>query len=147
MIRSVRHTGLVVRDIERSVSFYSALGLKVWQREVETGPFIDAVVGIPGVRLEWAKLRVPDGPLLELLQYHSHPDGQSLCAAPSNRLGCSHVAFTVDDLSATCALVGRLGGSMINPPAEAPGGKVRVVYCHDPDGILIELVEELGPHD
>ena len=50
MILNQRHTGLVVRDIERSIRFYGALGLKVWRRETETGPFIDAVVGIPGVQ-------------------------------------------------------------------------------------------------
>lgn len=146
MIRNTRHTGLVVRDLERSVSFYQALGLKVWKREVETGHFIDAVVGIPNVKLEWAKLQAPDGSLVELLQYHSHPCSQPVSPAVSNHLGCSHIAFTVDDLSAACALVGRLGGSMVNPPAAAPGGGVRVAYCHDPDGILMELVEELDSH-
>ncbi|MBM3393087.1 MAG: glyoxalase [Betaproteobacteria bacterium] len=146
MIRNTRHTGLVVRDLARSISFYQALGLKVWKREVETGSFIAAVVGIPDVRLEWAKLRAPDGTLVELLQYHSHPRSQPVRPAASNQLGCSHIAFTVDDLSAACALVGRLGGSMVNPPARAPGGKVRVAYCHDPDGILMELVEELDGH-
>ena len=95
------------------------------------------------MRLEWAKLRAPDGSLVELLQYHSHPEHRPVEIAPSNRLGCSHIAFTVDDLAATCALIGRLGGSTVNPPAEAPGGDVRVAYCHDPDGILMELVEEV----
>lgn len=146
MIRNTRHTGLVVRDVERSIAFYEALGLKVLKRELETGSFIDTVVGISGARLEWAKLRAPDNSLVELLQYHSHPDNRPVSPAPSNRLGCSHIAFTVDDVSATCALICRLGGSMVNPPAEAPGGKVRVAYCHDLDGILMELVEELDSH-
>ena len=146
MIRNTRHTGLVVRDLERAIAFYEALGLTVWKHELESGPFIDTVVGIPGARLEWAKLRAPDDSLVELLQYHSHPECRPVIPAPSNRLGCSHVAFTVDDLPATCALICRLGGSMVNPPAPAPGGKVRVAYCHDPEGILMELVEELDRH-
>ena len=146
MIRNTRHTGLVVRDLERSVSFYQALGLKVWKREIETGSFIETVVGIPNVKLEWAKLRAPDGSLLELLQYHSHPLSQPVVPAASNHLGCSHIAFTVDDLSAISALIGHLGGSMVNPPVAAPDGRVRVAYCHDPDGILMELVEELDSH-
>ena len=143
MIRNTRHTGLVVRDLERSLAFYQALGLQLWKREMETGSFIETVVGIPGVHLEWAKLRAMDGSLVELLQYHSHPDHRLVEPVPSNRLGCSHIAFTVDDLVATCALIGRLGGSTVNPPAKAPGGDVRVAYCHDPDGILMELVEEV----
>lgn len=142
MIRNTRHTGLVVRDLERSLAFYQALGLQFWMREMETGSFIETVVGIPGVQLEWAKLRAPDGSTVELLQYRSHPEYRPVETAPSNRLGCSHIAFTVYDLEATCALVVLLGGSTVNQPAEAPGGKVRVAYCHDPDGILMELVEE-----
>ena len=146
MIRNLRHTGLVVRDLERAVTFYEALGLKVWRRETECGDFIDTVVGIAGVRIEWAKLEAPDGSLVELLQYHSHPDDGLRQNAHSNRLGCSHIAYTVDDLASTCLMVSRLGGSVINPPAKAPNGKVRVAYCHDLDGILMELVEELDSH-
>lgn len=145
MITKIRHTGLVVRDLERAIQFYEALGLKVWRREEERGPFIDAVVGIASVRLEWAKLHVPDGSLVELLQYHSHPDTQLLADAPSNRLGCSHIAFTVNDIDGTCKEIARLGGSVVNPPALAPGGLVRVAYCHDPDGILMEVVAEAFP--
>lgn len=144
MIRATRHTGLVVRDLEQSLHFYQALGLALWKRETESGPFIDTVVGIPGVTLEWAKLRLPDGSLLELLQYHSHPETRPVENAPSNRLGCSHVAFTVENLTAACERVRQLGGTLVNPPVTAPGGAVRVAYAHDPDGILMELVEELG---
>ena len=143
MIRNMRHTGLVVRNIECSLAFYQALGLHVWRREKESGPFIEAVVGLPCVCLEWAKLRAPDGSLVELLQYHSHPMSLPRGLTPSNHLGCSHIAFTVDSLQAVCALVEDLGGSTVNPPARAPDGKVCVAYCYDPDGILIELVEEL----
>jgi len=32
----------------------------------------------------------------------------------------------------------------VNPPTIAPGGLVRVAYCHDPDGILMEVVEEIA---
>lgn len=144
MILNKRHTGLVVRDLEQSIQFYEALGLKVWRREEESGPFIDTVVGIPGVRIEWAKMKCTDGSMVELLQYHSHPDAQPLVAAPSNRLGCSHVAYTVDDIAQTCQEIVRLGGSVVNPPALAPGGLVKVAYCHDPDGILLEVVEEIA---
>jgi len=135
MILNQRHTGLVVRDIERSIRFYGALGLKVWRRETETGPFI-----------EWAKLKCPDGSLVELVQYHSHPDLKALSDAPANRLGCSHIAFTVDDIAETCRLISRSGGTVVNPPAAAPSGLVRVAYCHDPDGIIMEVVEEVVPH-
>jgi len=143
MIKGVRHTGLVVCDIDRAIEFYSALGLTLWRRETETGAFIEQVTGIPGVRLEWAKLKAHDGFLLELLQYHSHPQ-QVLCEpAPSNQPGCSHLAFTVEDVETACRRVVQLGGSVVNRPATSPDGNVKVAYCHDPEGILMELVEEI----
>lgn len=144
MITGYRHTGLVVRNLEKSLAFYEkAFGFTVWKRMVESGPFIETVVGIPGVVLEWVKLQSPDHALLELMQYHSGSVGDD-GGAPraSNRLGCSHVAFTVQDID-------NLYDSLIarrvhcnSPPRQSPDGMVKVLYCHDPDGIIIELVEE-----
>jgi catechol 2,3-dioxygenase-like lactoylglutathione lyase family enzyme len=144
MILQIRHTGLVVRDLKRSIRFYESLGLKVWRQEEESGAYIDTVVGIPGVRIEWAKMKCPNEAMIELLQYHSHPDKQILINTPSNKVGCSHIAFTVDDVEKLCVQINRLGGSILNPPALAPNGLVKVAYCHDPDGILIEVVEEIN---
>jgi catechol 2,3-dioxygenase-like lactoylglutathione lyase family enzyme len=147
MILKQRHTGIVVRQLDRSINFYKALGLTLWRRELETGAFISTVVGLPGTHLEWAKLTCPDGSLVELLQYHSHPSGQTPEKTPANSLGCSHLAFTVADSEATCDTIRKLGGTVVNPPALSPDNSVRVAYCHDPDGTLLEIVEELGSHD
>jgi len=146
VILSKRHTGLVVRDIELSIRFYEALGLKTWRREKENGHFIDTVVGITDVSIEWAKLKCPDGSVVELLQYHSHPDTQPKTVSPSNRLGCSHVAFTVDDIDQTCEEILKLGGSIVNMPIQTSDGNVKLAYCHDRDGILLEIVQEIGKH-
>ncbi|MFA5139659.1 MAG: VOC family protein [Elusimicrobiota bacterium] len=146
MIRSARHTGLVVRDLERSLAFYrDALGLSLTARAAESGPFIEAVVGIPGVRLEWAKLRTPDGHIIELLQYHSHPeDGVDGDIGRANRLGCSHVAFTVDEIGRLHSELVRLGFRVNSAPQASPDGRCRVMYAHDPDGIILEFVEEIN---
>jgi len=143
MIQNIRHTGLVVRDLENSLKFYQALGLSLLQRETETGKFIETVVGLPGACVEWAKLLTPNGSVVELLQYHSHTSLQPIKKSESNRLGCSHIAFTVKDIDSCCNLICQLGGSIVDEPMESPKGNVRVNYAHDPDGILIELVEEL----
>ncbi len=143
MITGYRHTGLVVSDLERSIGFYSSLGLELWKRQLEEGSYIESVTGIEGVSLEWAKLKGPDGTLIELLQYHSHPDKTSNKRAMPHRLGCSHVAFTVTSIEDACGLIKKMGGTIINSPIESPDGAVRVVYCHDFDGVMIELVEEM----
>lgn len=144
MIRATRHVGLVVRDIEASLAFYrDMLGLQVYRRETEEGPYIDQVVGISNVVLEWAKLTVADGSTLELLQYHSHPSSAPVENAASNRLGCSHIAFTVANLDDTYQKLTSNGFHCNSVPQVSPDGRARLVYCHDPDGIIMELVEEL----
>lgn len=141
MIINVRHTGIVVRDLERMARFYRELGFIDDNRAVEEGPFIDQVTGLEGVKLEWVKMRAPDGYLLELLQYHSHPLSVDVTTAKSNQLGCSHMAFTVPDIAQACRDVIQAGGSVVNSPARTSNGKVKVAYCHDPEGVLMELVE------
>jgi catechol 2,3-dioxygenase-like lactoylglutathione lyase family enzyme len=143
MIKAVRHTGVVVRDLEKSTEFYCALGFVEDNQAIEEGDFIDTVVGMQNVKLEWVKLKAPDGYLLELLQYHSHPEQKEIAKQRSNQLGCSHLAFSVDDIDTVCKEIKKIGGSVVNPPALTNEKKVKVVYCHDNEGNLMEIVEVL----
>ena len=97
-----------------------------------------------GVELEWIKLRTQDGYIIELLNYISHPDSASAgMPAKSNRLGCSHVAFTVNDIDSLYKIFTAKGYACNSMPQTSPDGKVKVLYAHDPDGIILELVQEL----
>ena len=148
MISSIRHAGIVVRDLDTSLEFYSGmLGLELYRRHTEApGVFIDRLVGINNVTLEWAKVIIPSGGLIELLQYHSHPDPE-VCKDPefypSNKLGCSHVCLTVDDLSELYDRLVKNGYTCNSEPLLSPDGKVKILYCHDPDGVILELIEDL----
>jgi len=147
MITSIRHSAFVVRDIDKSLKFYSnTLGLKIYKRFTEKGEFIDKLTGIDDVLLEWVKLIIPNGGLIELLQYHSHPDPEcfkNFAIFPSNKLGSSHVALTVQDLNLLYIKIIDNGFICKSKPLIAPGGKALLLYCHDPDGAIIELIQEL----
>ena len=143
MITKTRHTGLVVKNLNKSIEFYEHLGLKLWKREIETGSFISKVVGLKKVIIETAKLKIPDGSLMELLEYKSHPSIKKIAYYPSNNHGCSHMAFTVDNIEETSKKIFKMGGAVVNEPAISQNGSVKVMYCYDLEGILIELVEEL----
>lgn len=143
MIQNVRHTGIVVSNLQVMSDFYCSLGFVVESRAIESGEFIDQVVHLDGVKVEWIKLRAPDGCLLELLQYYSHPLPLTGVRTRANDLGCSHIALTVGSVEEMLQHINGHGGKITNPPALAPSGKVKVAYCHDPEGGLIELVEEV----
>ena len=157
VLSSFRHTGLVVRDVNKAQAFYAALGFTEVARDIESGYFIEQVTGFEDAKLEWVKLTLDGGILLELLQYHT-PGNHELTpephpkfagnyppdSYPTNMHGCSHVAYTTPDIDACCDKILAAGGSLVNPPAPSPNGKVKVAYAYDLDGILMEIVEELG---
>ena len=146
VIKNFRHVGLVVRNIKNSLGFYqNFLGLTIARQDTETGDFISHLVGIEGVMIEWIKLNIPGGGLLELIQHHSHPDprtDQKPNFSLSNQLGCSHPAFTVEDLGSLYERLVSNGYKCVSEPLPSPDGKVLVLFAYDPDGILLELVEE-----
>ena len=143
MVVNTRHTGIVVRDIEKAILFYSGLGMRLVSRMMEKGDYIDNLVGIQKTRLEWAKLKLPDQSLVELLQYHSHPGIEpEFKHQDSNRLGCSHIAFTVDDINDTVQYILNNGGSIKKEVQLSPDAKVKVIYCFDHEGNILEIVEE-----
>ena len=145
-ISSIRHTAFVVSDLDRSLEFYQGiLGLELYRRLIEEGEFIDKLTGIRGVRLEWAKLIIPEGGLVELLQYHSHPDVDNIYprGAPSNKIGSSHAALSVHGLDEIYTDIQRAGFTTKSNVLTAPGGKTKILYAHDPDGAILELIEDL----
>lgn len=138
---SIRHTGFVVADLERAINFYSSVfNFKLVARATETGTYIETLVGLSGACIEWAKLADSNGQLLELLCYHSHPDILKKLAVSRNDL--SHIALTVPDIIEYVRLLVAAGGTA-GTIQQNPEKTVKVVYAHDLDGILIELVEVL----
>lgn len=139
----IRHTGIVVSDMEQSLKFYHDLiGLKVVKDFTEKGKYIDSISGLSGVHLRMVKLIADDGSMIELLQYLSHPN-QPPVKSKLYDLGCSHVAFTVDNLDNEYKRLLEKNIKFNCPPFVSPDGYAKVTFCHDPDGTSIELVEVL----
>lgn len=145
MITAIRHTGLVVANLDRALHFWcDVLGFQVLKQMDEAGTHIDAMMGLDDVHVVTAKLAAPDGNVLELLHFHSHPDRAKWEGMPFST-GFTHIALTVRDLD---QLVKTLRASDVTfpaPPQYSPDGNVKVIYAKCPDGVLIELVEVLKP--
>lgn len=143
MITAIRHTGLVVADLERALHFWcDVLGFEIARKMEESGSHIDAMMGLTGVRLTTVKLAAPDNNLVELLHFHTHADKPSWEGMPYST-GFTHIALTVDNLDATCKALADEGVSFNAPPQYSPDGFAKVTYGRGPEGVLLELVEVL----
>jgi len=141
-INSFRHTGIVVKDMERSLEFYrDLLGFSIIKDQIEAGKYIDIFLGLEGVEVRTVKMTLDKGSMLELLYFFSHPSQNS--PQKIYDLGCSHIALTVDNLDKTYDLLKNSGVHFNNPPQISPDGFAKVAFCRDPDGSYLELVEEL----
>lgn len=142
-ITSIRHTGIVVSSMERSLEFYrDLLGMKVWADFEDDSAYVQAVTETPGARIRMVKLQAGDGGSIELLQYLSHPQP----VPPENRacdVGCNHVALRVDDIDTLYETLTSHGIRFHTPPGVSPDGGARTTYCRDPEGVIVELVQML----
>lgn len=148
-VQAVTHVGIVVSDLDRSLRFYTeGLGFVPAEPNGTIGRVIDSLVELEGVELRYRFLR-QQGVTVELLHF-VHPEAVGAAErAPMNRLGLAQLGVVVTDLDATAAQVGKLGGRV----AEGTRTRYRVddaspeidsVYCTDPDGVRLELMEFLA---
>jgi catechol 2,3-dioxygenase-like lactoylglutathione lyase family enzyme len=119
------------------------MGFQVQRKMLETGPFIDDLLGLSSVEVTTVKLEGPDGNQVELLHFHSHPGLTAWQGVPTTT-GLTHIAFTVTELDQLCARLDEFGVQVIGVPQVAPDGAVRVVYARGPENLLLEFVEVLN---
>jgi catechol 2,3-dioxygenase-like lactoylglutathione lyase family enzyme len=142
MLRELRHTGLVVSDLERSLQLYrDTLGFEVVRTNDTDSEFFGRLLNVPGAHLLIAFLQPPGGGhLIELIQYAS-PAGDKM-EWQSNSVGAAHLAIEVDDLDAALPRLREKGVSVpgeVMTVAEGQRAGVKVAYARDPDGIFLEL--------
>ena len=142
-MKAIRHFGIVVTDIEKSLEFYrDILGFKIKIDALEEGKFIDTILGLKDVKVRTVKMYADDGNLIELLWYQSHK-GKKIENKEIFDIGASHPAFTVENLDYEYKRLNEKGIKFISLPQVSPNGKTKVAFCYDPDGAPVELVEEL----
>jgi len=141
----LRHVGITVSDIDRSIDFYrDVLGFSITREMDESGIHIDNFSGLDGVDVRTVKMSGLDGSMIELLYYRSHPEtNEKNFSEDITKIGCSHFALTVDNLSLLCEKILDNNLVVLCEPQYSPDGQVKLTFCRDPDGTLIELVEEL----
>ena len=141
-MKAIRHMGIVVHNLEKAIHFYrDILGLKIKREMVEAGEYINNLFALKGVRVKTVKMSTNNGNLIELL--YCEPHSRSLINKGVCDIGYSHIAFTVENLDREYNRLKEKGVKFNCIPQVSPDGKAKVTFCHDCEGNLIELVEEL----
>ena len=139
MIKNIRHLGIVVRDMEKSLEFYRYLGYEVIADMKEDSRFIDKILGLNDSDLRTVKMTYGDNHMIELLYYTNPISEDNLKQV--NFVGCSHFALSVSDIESLYEDLSKIGVEFISKPIS--NGKVKVAFCKDPNDVYLELVEEL----
>jgi catechol 2,3-dioxygenase-like lactoylglutathione lyase family enzyme len=138
------HVGIVVDDLAGAVAFFVELGLEVEGETPVEGRWVDGVIGLEGVRADIVLMRTPDGHgKLELAKFHAPPAQAGDAGAPANALGIRHVLFVVHGID---DVIGRLRahGAELVGTVEQYENSYRLCYLRGPEGIIVELAEEIG---
>lgn len=143
-IKRLDNMGIVVADLDAAIAFFTELGLQLEGRMPIEGAWADGVTGLPGMHVEIAMMRTPDGHgRLELSRFLAPPAVADHRTAPVNALGYLRVMFTVEDLDGTLARLAKLGATVVDRVMQYEQA-YRLCYIRGPEGILIGLAEELG---
>ncbi len=146
MLKGLHHTGFVVRDLEKSVSFYTeTMGLEVTMQLEVDGEFAERIVGFKDAHLKVAMLNMGDGHNLELVQYFYPPSAEG--QINRNDLGASHLAFLVENIEEYYTTMSQKGLRFLGaPPTLTLDGKVvlTAIYAQDPDNNWLEFLEFPG---
>jgi catechol 2,3-dioxygenase-like lactoylglutathione lyase family enzyme len=143
-IQRMDHVGIVVDDLAAATEFFVEIGLEPLGEASVGGSSVDRVVGLEGVRADIAMLQAPEGNgRVELAKFHSPSDQGDVQPAPANRPGIRHLAFVVEDIDAVVAGLGARGAELVGE-LERYEDIYRLCYVRGPEGIIIELAEQIG---
>lgn len=119
------YTGIRVRDLEKSLRFYTEfLGMKERRRGTAGNGGTYVVLRTLGTSQE--------------LELNYYPGGTRFATAYRGGEELDHLAFLVEDVRAAFKALVRHGVDVAIDPAHAKGAEV---YVKDPDGIWIELLD------
>ncbi len=143
-IQRMEHVGIVVDDLTAANEFFVELGLVPQGEGQVEGRWVDRVVGLERVRVDFAMMQTPDGSgRLELVKFHSPSNQGHSRHAPANTRGIRHVAFAVEDIDAVVAGLRARGAELVGE-LENYEDIYRLCYVRGPEGIIIELAERIG---
>ena len=137
------HFGICVSDLERSLRFYcEALGFEKAESHAIGSEFA-RLMDLPDVTVTSQFIR--RGPTsIELLAFSDPAPFGDRRRRAVNQLGLTHLSFRVPDVAGTAARIVELGGAVVESSRtiiDLGGSALEFVYCTDPDGVRVELMD------
>jgi predicted enzyme related to lactoylglutathione lyase len=141
------HFGICVADLDQSLTFYrEALGFTLTESHTVGNEFA-RLMEVDDVLLQSRFLR-RDGVSLELLHFDSPGQSGAPVRRRMNALGLTHLSFRVHDCDAVAARIVAYGGAVLEHTRTTidggDGPALDFVYCTDPNGVRIELMNLPG---
>ena len=142
-IKRMDHVGIIVDDLEAATAFFVELGLEVEGKAAVEGDSVDRVVGLDGVRSNIVMLLTPDGhSRIELAKFQTPVGPKGDPHTPSNALGIRHVTFAVEGIDELLDRLRAHGAELVGQLVQYENS-YRLCYIRGPEGIIIELAEQM----
>ena len=133
----------MVNNLDKTRDFWiNTLGFKLHVEAKEESPYIDELLAIKDPMLTTVKLIDSKGFIIELLKFENYQVGNSW-SGDLKTSGLTHIALTVDNLDELVAILRKLDYQTLSEIKTSPNKKVKVVFVRGPEGIMLELVQEL----
>jgi len=141
---NLRHVGIVVTETEKSIKFFKdVLDMEILIDQIETGDFIDELIGIKETIVRTVKLRDKSNGVLELLEFHNPKANEKLNLVKPNSYGITHIAITVESADEIFRKIRNLDYETVGKPKISHDSRVKAFYTRGPENILLEIVEVL----
>lgn len=133
----------MVNDLEKTRDFWiNTLGFKLHIEAKEESPYIDELLAVKDPGLITVKLIDSNGFIIELLKFENYQVDNSW-SGDLQTTGLTHIALTVDNLDELVAILRKLDYQTLSEIKTSPNKRVKVVFVRGPEGIMLELVQEL----
>ncbi len=137
------HFGICVSDLERSLRFYcDGLGFEKAESHAIGSEFAE-LMDLPDVSVTSQFIRRAQT-TIELLAFTQPDPVGPRTRRPVHQLGLTHLSFRVRDVEAVAAQLVELGGAVVESSRtviDLGGTPLSFVYCTDPDGVRVELMD------
>src|SRR5215213_868429 len=138
------NVGIVVESLDKAISFFTEIGLRLEGRATIEGEWAGRVTGLGSQCVEIAMMVTPDGhSRLEISRFLTPPTISDHRTAPVNALGYLRVMFTVADIDEMVSRLSKHGAQLVGEVVQYENS-YRLCYIRGAEGLLIGLAEEIG---